>query len=154
GGGGNFGVVTAFEYDLYPVGPEVFFLGAFFPIAAAQPVLRHLRDWMPEMPEAFSPLAVIGHIPEAPGFPEEHHGAPMIAVVGPWIGEAGEGERVLAPLRRLAEPIADVSGTMPFLEVQQFFDEDYPSGGRYYWKSTYLTGLSDEVVEALVALND
>ena len=154
GGGGNFGVVTRFEFEAYPLGPDVFGLAVFYPIGAARTVIAALRDRLPDLPEAFSALGVIGHIPEAPVFPEEMHGAPMVALVGVWSGPVGEGAEALAPLRRLAEPIADLSGPTPFTEMQRFFDEDYPSGGRYYWKSVRLSGLPDEVVEELVALND
>lgn len=154
GGGGDFGVVTAFEYEAYPLGPEVFALAVFYPVAAAHAVLGHVRDLGADLPEALSPIGVLGHIPEAEFFPTEQHGAPFVALVGTWIGDVAEGERALASLRRLAEPIVDLSGPMPFLDMQQFFDEDYPSGERYYWKSTRLTALPDAAIDALVHRND
>ena len=152
GGGGNFGIVTRFEYELYEVGPEVQLLFVAYPIREARRVLGALRDFMRDAPEAFSPLGVLGYVPPAPFFPEAAHGEPMVVVLGPWIGEVAEGERVLAPLRRLAAPIADLSGPMPFLEVQQVFDEDYPEGDRYYWTSAYLAGLPDGAIDRLAAL--
>ena len=154
GGGGNFGVVTRFEFEAYPLGPDVFSLAVFYPVDAARAVLATMRDRLPDFPDAFSSLGVLGHIPEAPVFPEEVHGAPMVALVGVWTGPVEEGAEALAPLRRLAEPLADFSGPVPFLDMQRFFDEDYPSGGRYYWKSVRLSGLPDEAIDALVALND
>ncbi len=153
GGGGNFGVVTSFEFELYPVGPEVFMLATFYPVAAAREVLDFVSEWMEDAPEEIAPIAVIGHVPAAESFPAEHHGAPMIALVGPWIGDGADGERVLAPLRSLAEPLADLSGPMPYLDVQQFFDADYPSGGRYYWKAQNLRALDARGVDDLVAFN-
>ena len=154
GGGGNFGVVTAFEFEAYPIEPEVFLLATFYPSSEAQRVLAAAQAFLADAPEAFSAIGVLGHVPPADAIPAEHHGAPMIALVGAYVGDAEEGARTLAPLRRLATPYADLSGPTPFLEVQQFFDADYPRGGRYYWKSTKLAHLPAEAVEALVALND
>ncbi len=153
GGGGNCGVVTAFEYEAYPLGPDVFGLAVFYPVEAARTVLGHVRDLGPDLPESLSPIGVLGHIPEAEFFPVEHWGKPFVALVGAWIGTVEEGEQALASLRTLAEPMADLSGPLPFLEMQQFFDEDYPTGGHYYWKSTRLAVLSDAAIDDLVTLN-
>lgn len=154
GGGGNFGVVTRFEYELYDVGPEVFFLAVFYPQEVIHEVLGELNRFMEDAPDAFSPISVLGHLPPLPTVAADQHGAPMVAIVGAWIGDVAIGERALAPLRDLAQPLADLSRPMPYLEVQQFFDEDYPSGGRYYWKSLSLEALSPEVVDQLATLND
>lgn len=154
GGGGNFGIVTRFEYELYDVGPNVFFLVVFYPISAARDVLRHIRENMAEAPDEFSPISFLTHVPSAESFPEKYHGEPCLVVVGPYIGEIGEGIKNLTPLRSLATPIADFSATIPYLEVQMFFDEEYPSGGRYYWKSINLNALTDEVIDRLIAIND
>lgn len=154
GGGGNFGVVTRFEYDLYPVGPEVFLLGVFYAAADAQAVVQQVRRFMETAPEAFAPLAVLAHVPPFDVIPVEQHGKPCILLVGPYIGDVTEGEGALAPLRSLATPLADISGAMSYLDVQQFFDADYPNGGRYYWKSIYLHDFEPDAVDKLIALNE
>jgi hypothetical protein len=76
--------------------------------------------------------------------------AKFLLLAGPFVGSLEEGERALRPLRELGTPLADFSGPMPYVEMQKFWDEDYPSGRRYYWKSLYLRNLSDEVIDGLV----
>jgi hypothetical protein len=153
-GGGTVGVVTRFEYALYDVGPEVFFLVAIYPIAEARHVLQHMRAYMPTAPDAFSPISFMAHVPPLDEIPESSHGDPCLFVVGLYAGDVAEGERTLAPLRDLGTPIADLSGPAPYLEVQQFFDEDYPNGKRYYWTSINVKSLRDDAIDRLIALND
>ena len=154
GGGGNVGVVTRFEYELYEVGPEVFFLVAIYPIAEARHVLQHMRAYMPTAPDAFSPISFLAHVPPLDEIPESSHGDPCLFVVGLYAGDVAEGKRTLAPLRNLGPTIADLSGPAPYLEVQQFFDEDYPNGKRYYWTSINVETLSDDAIDRLITLND
>lgn len=151
GGGGNFGVVTCFEYRLHPVGPEVMFAFTFYPGERTKEVLRSLNEYSAQAPDEVSPLGVLGRIPRDEMFPEEHHGGQYVAVLAMYAGGVEEGERELAPLREIAEPIADFSGPMPYVEAQRLLDEDYPDGGRYYWKSTNVDGLGDEAIESLVS---
>jgi FAD/FMN-containing dehydrogenase len=150
GGGGNFGVVTSFEYRLHPVGPEVMFCFVFYPGDRAREVLRSLNEYMTQAPDEMSPLSFLGRVPRDEAFPKEWHGEPFVAIAAPYAGPIEEGERALRPLRELGEPIADFSGPMPYVEVQKALDEDYPNGWRYYWKSTNVDGLGDEVMERLV----
>ncbi|HEV8223654.1 MAG TPA: BBE domain-containing protein, partial [Rubrobacteraceae bacterium] len=84
-------------------------------------------------------------------FPKDWHGEQFVAVLAMYSGEVEEGERVLAPLRELGEPIVDFSGPKPYVEAQAILDEDYPEGGRYYWKSQNVNGLGDEEIEHLIA---
>lgn len=146
GGGGNFGVVTSFEFRLHPVGPEVYFLLTFYPAAEAVKVLDFFRSFMPEAPDELMAIAIYWSAPEGEPIPEPHRGAPVMVVVGCWCGPLEDGERATRPLRRIAAPIADLSGPMPYLEAQRLFDPDYPKGLRYYWKSLYLQELSDDVI--------
>jgi FAD/FMN-containing dehydrogenase len=146
GGGGNFGVVTSFEFRLHPVGPEVYFLLTFYPAGDAARVLESFRSVMLEAPDELMAIALYWNAPEDEPIPEEHRGSPVMVVVGCWCGPLDEGERATRPLREIATPIADVSGPMPFVEVQQVFDPDYPKGLRYYWKSLYLDELSDDMI--------
>jgi FAD/FMN-containing dehydrogenase len=149
GGGGNFGVVTSFEYRLHPVGPDVFTCFVFYPADRARDVLQSCQRYLSEAPEDVSPLAFFGHVPEGEEFPPESHGAPFVTLLAPHPGDPAEGERVLRPLRELADPIVDLSDAMPYTEAQAILDEDYPDGWRYYWKSINVPELSDEVIERL-----
>jgi FAD/FMN-containing dehydrogenase len=149
GGGGNFGVVTSFEYRLHPLGPEVFVAFVFYPAQHAKEVLRGCDRLLSERPDDVAPVAFFGRVPEADDFPAESHGQPFITLLAVHPGDSGEGQRVLGTLRGIAEPIADLSGTMPYTEAQGLLDEDYPDGLLYYWKSVNVPDLSDEVIGRL-----
>ncbi len=153
GGGGNFGVVTSFTYRAHPIGPEVFFCFVLYPAARAGEVLRACERHLAESGETIAPLGVLGHVPEADDFPADAHGEPYAALLAMGTGDATEGERQVAPLRELGDPIADLSGPMPYTEAQGILDEDYPDGWRYYWKSVNVRGLEDGAVEALIERN-
>jgi FAD/FMN-containing dehydrogenase len=150
GGGGGFGVVTAFEYRAHPVGPEVYTTFVFQPYEDAADALRFFREYTSTAPEELSVLAFIAVIPPHDPFPAEYHGKRSIVFMGPYAGPVAQGEEVTRPLREYATPYADFSGPMAWTELQKALDEDYPSGRRYYWKSTYVSELSDEVIETLV----
>jgi FAD/FMN-containing dehydrogenase len=151
GGGGNVGVVTSFTFRLHPVGPAVWVNFVLYPLAAAHEVLLAHDELMRDGPEELAPIAVLGRVPSAEPFPEELHHAPFAAILGPYAGPPEAGEAASARLRKLAEPLADLSGAMPWVELQQLLDADYPAGGRYYWKSANLPGLDAATVGTLVA---
>ena len=151
GGGGNFGVVTSFEYRLYPVGPEVMFCFVLYPGDRAKEVLRFCEEYVAQAPDEVSPLGVLGRVPHDELFPEEWHGKPYAAILAMYSGSVEEGEQILKPLRDLGDPIADLSEPMPYTEAQKLLDEDYPEGGRYYWKSVNVNSLGDEEIEHLMA---
>jgi FAD/FMN-containing dehydrogenase len=151
GGGGGLGVVTTFEYRLYPVGPDVMVAALFYPRDLAKKILRAVEQFTNDAPEDTSPLAFLGTVPEAEPFPAESQGAPAVVVAAVYPGDPEEGARVLQALREFGEPIMDLSGPMPYVQVQSLFDEDYPDGGRYYWKSIHLDELSDDVIDRLIA---
>jgi FAD/FMN-containing dehydrogenase len=146
GGGGNFGVVTSFEFRTHPLDPNVYFLLAFYPASAAEKVLAFFRSFMPSAPDELMALAIYWNAPKGEPIPEANRGAPVMVVVGCWCGPLDQAEQATLPLRQIAAPIADLSGPMPYVEVQQVFDPDYPKGHRYYWKSLYLNELSDDVI--------
>jgi FAD/FMN-containing dehydrogenase len=150
GGGGNFGVVTSFEYRLHPVGPEVVFCFVLYPGDRAKGVLRFCEEYMAQAPDEVCPLGVLGRVPPVELFPERWHGEPYVALLAMYVGDVEEGERVLRPLRELGGPIADLSARMPYTEAQAILDEDYPEGWHYYWKSVNVDGLSDEAIDHLV----
>jgi FAD/FMN-containing dehydrogenase len=150
GGGGNFGVVTSFEYRLHPVGPEVMCAFVFYPGDRAKEVLRSAEEYMAEATDEVSPLSFLGRVPRVEDFPEEWHGEQFVAFLAVYAGPVEEGEESLKPLRELGDPIVDFSGPLPYTEVQKLLDEDYPDGWRYYWKSVNVDGLDDGVIEALI----
>lgn len=149
GGGGNFGVVTSFEYRLHRLGPEVFLCFVFYPAEHVREVLRACDRYVATAPDQAAPLGVLGRVPAVEEFPRERHGEPFTAVLALFPGDPGEGERALRPLREIAEPIHDLSGTTTYTQAQTILDEDYPDGGRYYWKSVNVAALTDELIERL-----
>ncbi len=151
GGGGNFGVVTSFEYRLHPVGPEVMFSLVFHDGDKTREALRFYREYAAAAPDEVTSFAICGTIPGEEPFPEEIHGAPFVLFAALYAGPVEEGERATRPLREFGEPLIDFSGPMTYVEAQTVFDADYPAGKlRYYWKSLYLDDLSDEAIDRLV----
>jgi len=153
GGGGNFGVVTRFDFKLHPVGPEVMFAFAFHDGSGdnMQRAVRFYRDYTSAAPDEVSTLLACGVIPSDPhAFPEELHGRSFVLLGGLYAGAVEDGQRILQPLRDFGVPLIDASGVMPYVEAQQAFDHDYPDGRRYYWKSLNLNRLDDAAIERLV----
>ena len=151
GGGGNFGVVTSFEFQLHPIGPEVMFVFCFHDGDNAEAAMRFYRDFTATAPDEVSSMAVFGVFPPgAEVFPHELHGRNFLLLAACYAGAPEEGERVLQPLRDFSTPLVDFSGRMPYTQMQTMFDEDYPRGMRYYWKSTTLMALTDEAIKILV----
>jgi hypothetical protein len=131
---------------------EVFFAFVAYPIAEAKAVLTRVREYTKTSPRAVGVIAVLWTFPASEPYPEEIWNQQFVAIAGPYIGDADEGERILQPLREFGTSMFDISGRMPFGEVQRLFDEEYPQGRRYYWRSTYLEDLSDGSVDTLVEL--
>jgi FAD/FMN-containing dehydrogenase len=151
GGGGGLGIVTAFEYRLHPVGPEVAVAFVLYPGETAVDVLRAVDGYTATARDEVAPLAFLGRVPHADPFPAETHGLPYVAVAAVYAGDADEGEAALAPLRAFGQPLVDLSGRMSYVEAQSLLDEDYPDGWHYYWKSVDLDALDDGALLSLVA---
>ncbi len=151
GGGGNFGIVTRFEFRLHRLGPEVFELNVAFPIEDAARVLAGWRDIVADAPDELSTVGYIWSLPVIPELPEQLRGLPFVGVGGMYVGDPDEGERVTSSLRELATPLLDMSRTTTYLELQGSLDAYFPAGLRYYWKALYLDGLPDDAVEQTVA---
>ena len=153
GGGWDMGVVTSFEYRAQRVDPEVFFLFVTYPIEDADRVLEAFDAYMRTAPDEANVLSVIWTFPDhGDAYPAEVHGKPFVALVGPYMGTATEGEQAYQPLRELGTPLLDGSGPTPFVTVQHAFDGEYPVGRRYYWKSVYLSALPPEAIGTLTSL--
>lgn len=151
GGGGNFGIVTAFEFRLHPVGPDVAFTFVLYPLEAAKAVLRAHEAFMQTDSQGdVSTLIVMGFVPPAETFPAELHSEPFIGLLAMHAGDTRVGMDVMQPLREITPALLDLSGVMPFTDVQQIYDEDYPNGKRYYWKSVGVQQLSDEMIDLMV----
>jgi FAD/FMN-containing dehydrogenase len=150
GGGGNFGIVTSFEFQLHPVGPQVLSGLVVHPLAAARDVLRFYRDFLPTTPEAFSCWFVLRQAPPLPFLAPEWHGKSILALAMCWSGDLAEGERVAAPLRGFGKPLADVVGPNPYADWQTALDPLLTPGFRNYWKSHDFRELSDGLIDVLL----
>ncbi len=154
GGGGNFGVVTMFEFALHPVGPEVMFCAPIYPIEAGAGPLRFWRDFLADKNDDIGSLIEFSTVPQDPAFPEAAWGRRVYTIAALYAGDAAEGERLLQPLRELGELATDFSGRMKYCDVQRLFDTIIPFGKhRCYWKSHYLSGLDDGVIDLILAGN-
>ncbi|QIO25123.1 FAD-binding oxidoreductase [Haloarcula sp. JP-L23] len=154
GGGGNFGVVTSFEYELHEVGPELYMFYEWFHADDGESLLDELREWTDSAPRNAGVLTFTAHIPELDEFPKESWGEPAVVFVGSYRGDINADNDLFDPLRGDTTPIADFSGPVTYSELQSIFDEDYPDGLRYYWKSIYLTEVTDEVIDLMLRYNE
>ncbi|SEH13126.1 FAD/FMN-containing dehydrogenase [Natronorubrum sediminis] len=154
GGGGRFGIATSFEFDLHEVGPEVYSLFCWFHGDDTAAILEEFHEWSVDAPRDTSVLAFAARVPELEAFPEETWGEPAVALFGSYRGNLEGAEERFRSLRERATPIADLSGTMAYADLQSMLDEDYPDGLRYYWKSIFLTDLTDEVIDIVERYTD
>ena len=152
GGGGNFGVVTEFEFALYPVGPIVATTVAIWPIDEAAAVLRDFRDLAPTLPDEVSPVAVLSPVPDDEAFPATIRGGDALFILAMAAAPLDEGAELVRPIAALGSGAAvDIGGPTPYVEFQQFFDADYPAHAmRYYWKSSFADDLTDGHIDRLV----
>lgn len=151
GGGGNFGIVTSFEFRLHPVGPLVLAGVLVHPAEHATEVLRAYRDFVAEAPDSLTTIVNLRKAPPAPWLPQHIHGRPVVMVAVCYAGPIEEGERVLRPLRAFDQPLVDIIRTISYSTHQGFFDASVPHGWHYYWKSHYLPALGDDAIETLAA---
>jgi FAD/FMN-containing dehydrogenase len=151
GGGGNFGIVTSFEFKLHEVGPEVLFGPIVYRLEDAAEVLRHYRDFAINAPNECSIWADFLTAPPLPILPEAVHGTKVLFVVPFYAGNLQDGEALLKPLRQYGEPIADAVAVTPYAAAQRALDDLYAKGARNYWKSHNFTELSDAALDTIVA---
>ncbi|WP_354146600.1 FAD-binding oxidoreductase [Arthrobacter sp. 754] len=146
GGGGNFGIVTEFEFRLVPVGPSVMAGPVFWPMEDAPEVLRFYRDWLADCPDELMTVAVQRRAPALPIVPPELVGRRVLAIVSCYAGSVEDGERVMQPMKDFGSPVLDFCRPKPFLEHQRTFDPSFPHGWSYYVRSCDIATLSDEVI--------
>jgi len=148
GGGGNFGIVTSFEFQLHPVGPEVLSGLIVHPFSDAGSVLRYYREFAAQAPDELTVWVVMRKAPPLPFLPEEVHGTEVLILAALYAGDMAEGEKVLRPLREFGNPIADVISPHRFTDFQAAFDPLLTPGERNYWKSHDFLALSDDLLDA------
>ncbi|MGH2966983.1 MAG: FAD-binding oxidoreductase [Solirubrobacterales bacterium] len=152
GGGGNFGVITSFTFELQPVGPEVAFSATFYPLEEYAEILRHWRSYVEEAPNEVTSVCVSITFPANPEMPEAVHDRPCVIVGGVHAGDVAEGMEATKPLRELGTVLFDMSGPTPYVGVQTGFDPLFPRNTMSaYWKSQYLDELSDDAIAEIAS---
>ena len=155
GGGGNFGVVTHFDFDAHPLGPIVAFAGVMYSTRDAGEILPRWRDHIADAPDEVTSVAVAISMPADPSLPEAVHNQSCLVIGGVYVGDVDEGMKVLQPLRELGTPLADISGPTPFVGVNSAFDPFFPMGTyQSYWKAQNLDTLPDEALAVIAAKAD
>ncbi len=151
GGGGNFGVVTAIDYMLYPVGPEVVGGIVAWPASEAPKVLELYRALATQAPPELTLVAMIRQAPPAPWLPKDIHGKPIVALLACYSGNSEEGEKIVAPIKTLGNPVGDILVRRPYTQMQSLLDATQPKGRRYYWKSEYLMNIEPDLCNKVIA---
>jgi FAD/FMN-containing dehydrogenase len=141
GGGGNFGIVTSFEYRLHPMSPTITGGMVLYPMDQAREVLRRYRDYSRGTPDDLTVFAALLTTPD---------GHDVVAIIAAWFGAAGDAAQHLDPVRTLGTPIADLLGPMSYLQLQTMFDAAVPHGIRRYWKSGYFPAIPDDLIDIVL----
>jgi len=147
GGGGNFGVVTEFEFRLHPVG-EIY--GGFmaFDCDDAVDVLRYFHGFIADAPRGYGGFPSWHLAPPLPGVPENRVGQPFLTMISCWTGDHGAGAQVLQGFRDAAQPVSELIGPMPYPAVNAMFDALVPRGLQHYWKAVFVKDLTDDAIAA------
>ncbi|MBV9334824.1 MAG: FAD-binding oxidoreductase [Solirubrobacterales bacterium] len=153
GGGGNFGIVTQFEFALHPVGPMVYAGPIFYPPEADIPLLRAFREWAPDASEDITALLNLTTAPPLPVIPKAWHGRKVTALLATSAGPIEEGEAHVERFRAVAEPVADLLGPMPYAAIQTLVDPLWERGVLAYFKATNLARLDDRLIDRLHELH-
>jgi FAD/FMN-containing dehydrogenase len=150
GGGGNFGVVTRFEFRLHRVGPDVLSGLVVYPIEHAKSVLERYREFMAGAPDDLCAWAVLRKAPPLPFLPASFHGQNMIALAVLYAGDPAQGASLVEPLRHFGTPVGEHVGVQPYVAWQQAFDPLLAFGARNYWKSHNLSTLADGLIDTAI----
>ncbi len=150
GGGGNLGVVTSFEFEAYPVGPELLSGLIVFPLAQAKSVLKQYREFVAKAPDELCIWVVLRKAPPLPFLPAEVHGKEVIVLAMCYAGDPAAGAKAIEPLRSFGDAYGEHIGPMPFTAWQQAFDPLLTPGARNYWKSHNFTELNDAAVDQMI----
>jgi FAD/FMN-containing dehydrogenase len=147
GGGGNFGVVTSFEYRLHPVG-EIYGGPMLYELDDAATVLKFYRDFIRDAPEQLGGFPAWQIAPPLPFIPENRHGEPFLIFIACWVGPIEEGEAALKPFHEVAPVVAEHVGPMPYPALNSAFDDLVPAGLQHYWKANFVKELTDAAIDA------
>ncbi len=150
GGGGNFGIVTLFDFKLHPVGPDVMSGLVVYPLEQAKSVLNQYREYVKTIPDDLCVWAVLRKAPPLPFLPEEVHGSEVVIIAFMHAGDIEEGKRLIDPARHFGEPVGEHVGINPYTGWQQAFDGLLTPGARNYWKSHNFAELSDEAIDTVI----
>jgi len=150
GGGGNFGVVTQFEFQLFPVGPEVVAGLIVFPFRQAKQILTKYREFVNSAPEVLNVWVVLRKAPPLPFLPQNVHGKEVVVLPIFYCGPAAEAEKLLAPVRAFGDAHGEHIGTQPYVEWQKAFDPLLTPGARNYWKSHNFTELAGGALNSII----
>lgn len=145
GGGGNFGVVTSFEYRLHPV-KNVIAGPMFWPLDQLETTLKWYRDWLPQMPDDVYAFYLVAEVAAGDPFPEEIHGEKVCGLLWCYTGPKEKFDSIARQARNVAEPIFEFTGEMPYPSLQSMFDGLYPPGHQWYWKGDFVKEISDEAI--------
>jgi FAD/FMN-containing dehydrogenase len=150
GGGGNFGVVTQFEFNLHPVGPEILAGLIVYPFQKAKQVLTQYREFVKTAPRDLNVWVVLRKAPPLPFLPPEVHGKEITILAIFYSGGIAEGQRLIEPLRRFGNMVGEHLGPMPYVQWQQAFDALLTPGARNYWKGHNFTEIKDGFLDAMI----
>lgn len=150
GGGGNFGVVTSFEFQLHPVGPQIYGGLVVVPLEQGREALFRYRDALESMPEELTVWAVLRQAPPLPFLPETAHGKPVVVFAVCYSGNVKAGPDAVEVVRDLGKPYGEHLGAMPYAVWQKAFDPLLTPGARNYWKSHNLEGLQDGFLDTVL----
>jgi FAD/FMN-containing dehydrogenase len=150
GGGGNFGVVTSFEFRLHPIGPQILGGMLAWPLERAPQVLRALDAFAAEAPDEIGLMASLRQVPPLPHLPAALHRRPIVAIMPTYTGPLEGGAQALEPLRSLGEPLLNTLAAKPYSVHQKMFDPMLPHGRGYYWKAHKLGRLRQDVIDLLI----
>lgn len=145
GGGGNFGVVSSFEYSLHAVGPTIMAGLVAWPLSQAREVLRFYREFTASTADELTCLAGVGHAPDGSG-------VKVVLIAASYCGAMTDGERMLRPIKELGSPLFDTIQPTGYTDLNGMFDSAYPKGMLYYWKSNFLTTLDDNLINTMIAM--
>jgi FAD/FMN-containing dehydrogenase len=150
GGGGNFGVVTGFEFALHQVGPEVLSGLVVYPLEQGKNVLERYRRFVKDLPEELSLWSILRLAPPLPFLPQEVHGKGVVVLALCHAGDPEEGKKMIEPLRGFGDVLGELVGVQPYTTWQQAFDPLLTPGARNYWKSHNLTEIEDGLIDRLI----
>lgn len=150
GGGGNFGIITSFEFALHPLGPEILAGPVVYPADQAETVMRAYRDYIATAPNELGTIVTLRHAPAVYWLPEDVHGQPIVSIAVCYAGPIAEAEKVVAPLRHLGDHLADIVRPTTYTANQAMFDSGVPHGWNYYWKSHYMGVLRDDAIRTMI----